>query len=86
MQRVCQSGCYYITIPNLSHPLGYFKCVYKLACLASRLWLKGGENLFRIGHRCAKASKPMCISFITSISKTDRFWEISIHENHRLYY
>ena len=62
MWYVCQSDCYYITIPNLSHPLRFFKDVYKPASRESWLWLKGGENLFRIGHRCAMASKPMCIS------------------------
>ena len=56
MWCVCQSGRYYITILNLSHPLCCFKDVYKPASIA---WLKG-ENLFRIGHRCAMASKPRC--------------------------
>ena len=60
-----ESGCCCSTIPNLSHPLRYFKYVYKPASIASRLWLKGSENLFRIGHRWAKASKPMCTSPMT---------------------
>lgn len=75
MWCVCQSCCYYITIPNPSHPLRYFKDVYKPASIAQRLWLKGCGNLLRIGHRCGLL-----------ISKTDPFPEIPIHENHRPYY
>lgn len=87
MQCACQFGCYYITIPYRSHPLRYFKDVYKPASVAQRLWLKGRGNLFTIGHRCATALRPVCaIIYNRLISKTDPFPRILIYENHRPYY
>lgn len=60
MRCACQSGCYYICVPHPSHPLRYFKDVYKPAGTAQRLWLKGWRNSFGGGHRCAMALRPEC--------------------------